>query len=220
MKKIFVLSLIFPAFAFGYSGTIQKIKGTRAIVEFERNAKIHEGDLVSSEMDSGSGSKSGGKYQNRDYSIGYQLSYVNMAYSATAIRGTSTALNMTVAFGVSFSSFEIGPVVSYLNSQNSLSTTANTTTMYGVFGQYNFVANKAGAVWVPFVGGKYTMSSTTGGTNDTYMGGYVGIQWFPIGNNVSIQASLFYGQVTSSGSNGATEMDVVTGPVLGPVIYF
>ena len=219
MKSLLVLFFIFPTLTFAYTGTVQKIKGTRAIVEFERNAKLHEGDMVSSEMDSGGTSKSYGKYQNREYSIGYSFSYTNLAYS-NATQGTVTTMYTAVQFGFSFTSIELGPILSYRNTQSSLSSTANTTTTYGFYGQYNFVPNKAGVVWVPYIGAKYLTSSFSAGTSDTYMGAFLGTQWFPIGNNVCIQAALVYGQTTSTGTNGATQIEVTTTPVIGPTIYF
>jgi hypothetical protein len=225
MKWILFLMTAASSAAFAYTGTVQKIKGTRAIVDFERNAKLHEGDMVSTDSDGGGSSRTSGKFQNRDYSIGYGFSYSNMAYSEST-KGTQTIINTTVQFGFSFSSFEVGPVVSYFNSQNSQSSGGTTITSYGVYGQYNLVPNKAGAVWVPFVGAKYLSTAQTGNTSitDTYMGANVGIEWFPIGNNVCLQAAFAYGQVSSTGTfannNAGTKMEVVTGPIFGPTIYF
>jgi hypothetical protein len=218
MKWILFLLTAACSTAFAYTGTVQKIKGTRAIVEFERNAKLHEGDMVSSDSDAGGSSRATGKFQNRDYSLGYSFSYSNLTYSLSN-QGTATTMYAAVQFGFSFTSFELGPILSYRNVQTSLSTTANSTTIYGVFGQYNFVPNKAGVVWVPYAGAKYLSTGSTGST-DTYMGVYIGIEWFPIGNNVCFQAALAYGQTTSTGFTGATQIDVTTSPTFGPTIYF
>lgn len=212
MRFLFsALFFIFSQQAFSYIGTVQKIKGTKAIVEFERNAKVREGDMVSTDMSSGgnnSSSSSMGKYQNRDYFLTYAIDLVNSSTAA----GSVTVTALSTKFGFNFGHFELGPIFSMTSGSTSSSNTSTSTT-FGAFGHYNFTANKPNQDWVYYAGGKFTQSSSGSGT--TNIAGYGGVSWFPFGNNIAFSAELFGGQSTSNGSS-ITQMGISS----GPLIYF
>jgi hypothetical protein len=205
-KFLIALFCVCSVSAFAYTGTVQKIKGSRGLVEFERNAKVHEGDMVSTETSVET--TKAGKFQSREYSLSYTLTYQSNNSSVT---GSSSSMNSSVMFGFSFGSFELGPV---LGLASTTTTTTVSATSFGFFGHYNFISNKQGVDWVPSVGGKYlTTSSST--LTQSYMGGYASLKWFPIGNNVSFLFLVGFGQTTVSTvtvSNLSFES--------GPIIYF
>lgn len=203
--------LVAGATASAATGTITKVNGNKAVVEFETtptkgdtvytsdgNQNFEEDpDTKASRANSNLGEKTFGI----SYSLGYEvISFPNGASNQSVLNFAGTAVWV-------WNHFELGPTVSF-EQQTNVSSTSKT--QFGGIAQYDFIKNEKGVRFVPgvfveaLVG---TSSPSNSGNNVTSYGGGGVIEWYPKGDYVAAVLSAGY---LSDSNSAQTPVGTVT----------
>jgi hypothetical protein len=220
---VFLIAFVFLAQAFSQSGTVEKVKGSKAILSFPgKTPKI--GDVLSVPNDVEAGAFTVG-LRPRTHGLTYGANISSLSEEVTQGNTTATSSASTTSLEVlylrNFGQFEVGGGMVKVNVDNDNDTTALT----GV-GQYNFVINKPRNDLIPFARGDFRiLSGKTGsfslsGTGLTLGGG---VYWFPFGEIFALDAGLNFlidNYETNTSPSKAKVKSTTTAITAGWRLYF
>jgi hypothetical protein len=232
-KILVILSLLIGGQSFAQQIFVEKVKGTKAIVEIT-NGALETGKSYSIDSKSATDSE-GGVHGPRRYLFGASLAMNNLtATTKTTGAETTTAKNnstiLTSVFGWNKETYEIGPTFSFgSTSDDSASTTRFSV---GLFFDYNFTPNRAGtpSLWGAGIQASYGSASTTESTlssktASSIMSLYPSVfyKWFPFAAT-GFRADLGYSyEKENRTSDSAPNSEVTTQGLSvrgGVVTYF
>lgn len=211
----FVSILLCSAFAVAQTGTVERVRGSQAIVKFPGKApKV--GDQVSIGTDSSGGYSSGGS-RARKHGVRYAAAIGSVKVESGNTSATSNITALSFEYLRNFGTFELGGGVEIENSGSNSSATA-----FRGIGQYNFSENKPRTDIVPYARGSFGMlSGKSGGSSSSgtelSIGG--GANWFPFSDLFAVDLSL----AIVIGNSKANNVDIKTNSTLvsaGWRLYF
>lgn len=193
MKKLLfaVVVALISSTVWAQTGRVTKVRGGKAIVDFG-SAKVSEGSTVSVGsgggdlgLDSGSAMHSG----RRLHGVSYRFLNSSTTTNPGSQQSKSTVLELEYTYN--FGSYEIGGLFSTDNEESDGSSVG--TTVFGPVGRYNFIENKPGRDFVPYVSGAFTIlngktSILSFSGTQFYVGG--GLNYFPFSQLFALDAGI------------------------------
>ena len=198
---IFLATMATASFAFAQTGTVRKVKGKSAIIKFDKTPDFGKGDRISIGGDSSS-SMSRGK-ASRNYSLSLSAGIESETETVNSVDTDTDSMSIATVFMFNKGIFEYGGGFTYLTADNGTSDTTEYS-MVGV-GEYNFVENKPGTMFVPSVQGmfgiaNYESGSASGNGLSYGLGGR--LKMFPWNDSFAIVAAAGLTSSTIDVGNG------------------
>ncbi len=199
-------------------GTVTKVQGSRAIVQFDQVMKV--GDVVQAGVDPdkkdiaqavgtdtttiiGPGA---GTPATREYAFGY--GWKTSSFTMSGVNTSGTDANITWWFNMH--QFELASIF------NVSSSSAGTNLGVGGIAQFDFIRNDPGAKVVPGAYGKVTFGSfspTTGASSSTTnLGIGASLDWFPFIEHAALNISVEYDTISYSvTTTPASSLSLISG---------
>ncbi len=141
----------------------------------------------------------------RDWSVdGRSLVNILLTNSISYDNGTSeneTGQELEVEFGRNLGVMEYGPTLGYANASSTVAPLRKTA--FGGYFRYNFLENRPGSKYIPYVRVHLLMINEDRGgvTNDvTLIGLSSGLSWFPLNDVVGLSGYLAYQDAKITGA--------------------
>lgn len=231
IKLLFLGFIFFPLFSFS-SVVVEKVKGNKAIVTFDSSTPLKTGDHLNTGSDSDDDDEddeesSSSKKRRRLHGLSLESSYTTSEVTSGNTKTSGSSFDFTGSYNYNFGQFELSLGVVLSTTESAGSKAVSTFLIPGA--EYNFIKNKSGNNFIPYVGfSLYTGSFelTTGSTKDpaTRLGFVAsgGIKYFPFSDSFSISGSINYSDFTDKYSNSTNTENKhrYTSLATGWTVYF